>query len=369
MKEFRLELASPPQGVYFPGMMVTGTVVCETDKPKDYKQIKVFLRGRADVHWSETHGSGENRRTEHYSSHEQYIECFTVLWDKSTNGILPVGVYRFNFSLQLSGANLPPSFVGTVGSIKYTVEARVVKDGLLKMDTTAIALINVANVVTVDRPELMQPAAMEVRKTICCLCCASAPIVITARIPRTGFCIGHDRIPVEVSVENGSNRTIQQIQASIHKNVVYTAQGRHRYDTRSFQIVDSQPIGAHNSTVFRPEPIPIPSDSIIPTLTNCGIISVNYFLQVTAVIPWAVNPHINIPIIIGNVPLQNQGGTAPMTGTGPFHSPVPMQANFYPTPPQQQLPNPAQDWNAPPPYNPEPPSQLPIGFVDPIRKS
>ena len=42
--------------------------------------------------------------------------------------------------------------------------------------------------------------------------CASGPISLTARIPRSGFCVGvGDAISFEVDVDNGSNRQIRYL--------------------------------------------------------------------------------------------------------------------------------------------------------------
>ena len=317
-KEFRLELTNPPQGVYFPGMLVTGTVVCATDEPKsNYRQILVTLRGGAQVRWSETSGSGQNQTTVSYSSNEEYISSSVVLWDKTVNGQggdFPVGSYRFNFSLQLKGVhcgtNLPASYTGTVGSISYSLEARISKS-VLKLDEKAVATLNVGNVVDINgRPQLASPLAMEVRKTLCCLCCASGPIVITARIPRTGFCAGYDTIPVEITVENGSNRQVQYLQISLTRKVIYTARGRHRYDIKILQTArTTRAIAPNETTVVRPDPIPVPSD-IPPTQTCCSILTVNYFLVVTASLSYSISPLIELPIVIGNVPL-GAGGSPP----------------------------------------------------------
>ena len=86
-------------------------------------------------------------------------------------------------------------------AILYT--AKIVKGALLKFDTTAEARLTVANVVPVNRPDLLQPQALSVEKTLCCLCCTSAPISITARIARIGYCVQQDAISVEVEIENG----------------------------------------------------------------------------------------------------------------------------------------------------------------------
>ena len=303
MKDFKLLLNYPPQGVYFPGMTVVGTVFAVTDEPKNYKAIQVKIVGFAHVYWSETHGSGENARTETYTSHEDYLDTSVNVWEKDTSagsGQFPAGSHQIPFSLQLVGSNLPASYDGTVGRIKYTIEARVIQ-GMLKRDTICEAVINVANVVEINHPDLLQPKSMEEEKTLCCLCCASGPIVITTRIPRTGYCVQQDGIPVEVSVENGSSREVRQIVASIHKLVHYTAGGHHRYDRLDVATIASEPVPAHNTTVWQPPPLAVPNTPA--TSINCDILQVNYFLRVKAAISWAINPTIDIPLVLGNVPL------------------------------------------------------------------
>ena len=260
MKDFRLQLNPPPNGVYFPGMTVSGTVILVTDDSdelKDYKNIEVRIVGDADVYWTETHttGSGENQRTSTvtYHSHETYIDTFVRVWDNETCGgsSFPVGSHPFPFSLQLVGNNLPPSYEGTVGRIRYTLTSKIVKSGLLKRNKTCEAVLTVARVVDINTPSLQRQKAMEVQKTICCLCCASGPIVITARIPRSGYCTATDAIPLEVVIENGSNRNIRNV-ASLRKVVQYTARGHHRYDSVKLASIFSDRITAHDSLTWCP---------------------------------------------------------------------------------------------------------------------
>ena len=360
MKDFKLELTNPPQGVYFPGMTITGTVVCVTDEPKDYRQILVKLHGRAHVHWSESSGSGNNRRTRRYTSNEEYVSSVAVLWDKTVNGgggKLPPGSYRFNFCLPLTGANLPASYTGTVGAITYTVEARVVK-GVLKRDKTALAAINMANVIPINNPELTRPLSLERQKTVCCLCCASGPIIVTAKLPRTGFCVGYDTIPVEVSVENNSNRNISNVSVSLQKIVLYTAQGHHRYNQETIQLMNTQAVVPGETAFIRPNPIPIPA-TVIPSLLNCGIISMSYVVRVSPQLSGAINPTIDLPVVIGNKPLQGDDAPEGLSFERPganFAAPPPYNSADYPPPPC------VNTWGGAP-TNP-----LPIGFVDPIKK-
>ena len=327
-------------------MAITGSVVCETDEPKDYKQILVKLDGIAHVHWSESSGSGNNRHTRRYSSNEEYVSCVAVLWDKTVNGgggQLPPGSYRFNFSLPLTGANLPASYTGTAGVIKYTVQARVVK-GVLKKDKIALAAINVANVVPINNPELTRPLSLEEQKTVCCLCCASGPIIVTAKLPRTGFCVSYDTIPVEVSVENNSNRGISNVSVSLQKIVLYTAEGHHRYDRETIQLMNTQAVVPGETAFIRPHPIPIPT-TVLPSLLNCGILSVNYVVQVSPQLSGAINPTIDLPVVIGNTPLQGDYAPEGLSFETPptnFAAPPPYSSADYPPPPGANM------WGPPP---------------------
>ena len=72
VKEFKLVLNAPAQGVFFPGSEVSGILVVKVDEPKSYKNIQVTLVGQAHVSWSESSGSGNNRTIHTYTSNETY---------------------------------------------------------------------------------------------------------------------------------------------------------------------------------------------------------------------------------------------------------------------------------------------------------
>ena len=227
------------------------------------------------------------------------------VWDKETCGgsSFPVGSHSIPFSLQLVGNNLPPSYEGTVGRIRYTLTSKIFKSGSLKRNKTCEAVLTIGSVVDINTPSLLQPQSMEVQKTICCLCCTSGPIVITARIPRSGYCAVTDAIPLEVIIENDSNRNIRNVAASICKVVQYTARGHHRYDSVKLASIVSDRITAHGSLTWCPTPLSVPGT--VPTILSCEIIKVNYRLDIVASVPWATNPSISFPITIGNIPLQS----------------------------------------------------------------
>ena len=79
MKDFTLQLNDPPNGVYFTGDTVSGTVTAVNDEPKDYKAIQVRIVGAAIVHWSEERGGGTRGGTRvHYRGSETASESRTL---------------------------------------------------------------------------------------------------------------------------------------------------------------------------------------------------------------------------------------------------------------------------------------------------
>ena len=318
LENLTLQLDNPPQGVYFPGMTVSGVVIVENNKePKTFRTIDVKLTGEATVHWSveRTSRTDDNRTVVtyiDYSGYETYIECRSVLWDRdkdAPDGVYPLGTYRYQFSFPLVAPKLPPTHLGSgnaSGRIKYDIVAAVNADGYSGFNS-AYTSITVANEVPISHPSLQQPHSKEVRKTLCCLCCASGPIVITATVPRTGYCVGHDSIPLEVTVENGSSRTVRQLVASIVKNVAYF--GSHLGPRKkgpgsgstTITSTASESIAPHITLVWKPETFDVPD--VETTLDNCDVITVDYSLKVHGAIDYAFDPTIEIPLVLGNIPL------------------------------------------------------------------
>lgn len=307
MKNFTIRLNNPPQGVYFPGTTVSGVVVAENDEePKAYRMIQVVLNGEARVRWSESSGSGNNRRTTNYYGNETFIQCHSVLWDKDRDaggGMYPVGTYHYQFSFQLVAPKLPPTHEGHTGRITYSIDATVHKEGALKLNQKVSAPITVINAVAISHPSLQQPRSMEEQKTVCCLCCASGPIVVTATVQRTGYCVGRDSIPFEVTIENGSNRNVRQLVAAIMKNVIYRSNsGRTRpsYITAA-SVASREPIAPHTTLVWKPDAFEVPY--IETTSQSCVVIDITYTLKISGTIDFGIDPKINIPLVLGNIPL------------------------------------------------------------------
>ena len=308
VKDFKIVLNAPPQGVFFSGSDVSGILVVQVNEPKSYKSIQIILVGKAHVSWSE--GGGKN--THRYTSNETNINLRASVWTKEQvpTQELHTGVHSFPFRFQLP-ARLPSSFHGSIGWIRYYVEGRIVT-GMPKFDHAVKAPITVVEVVDINASQLQTPLHAEKQKTLFCLLRASAPITLTVELLRRGFCCG-EIIPLKVTLENGSSRQLR-LRAQLLQVIGYTAEGHHRRSQKVVAGIASGQLERRTTSTWNPEELLVPGH-IEPTLRSCGIISIEYFLKVSAIVPWGLNLTTKIAVTIGNVPLQS---------TTSIPNPVPM---------------------------------------------
>lgn len=303
--------------MYFSGQQLTGSVELVLHEAKSYNYIQVQIHGGAEVKWSETYttGSGEDERTETvtYSAYHTYVDETTVLWRKeqTPHGKIGPGSYKFPFSFTLP-SQCASSFTGSVGTISYDIRGRI-GTGLFRFDRRTYAPIKVSQIVDINVPQLLAPVRQTQVKDVGCLCCISGNVELSAAIPRSGFCINGDRIPLTVMVENGCTQDIS-LRAAVLKTISYYAEGKEKYDYATIAFVNSRRIPRNSTHTWNPENLII--RSVETTLDSPGaIITIQYTLKITAQVPYAFDPCIRIPIVLGNVPYQGTAETAVATPT------------------------------------------------------
>ena len=67
---------------FYPGEALNGTVRLKVNKELKLRGLRIEFHGKAHVHWTETTGSGENRRTRSYNNSETYIDTLATLFGK-----------------------------------------------------------------------------------------------------------------------------------------------------------------------------------------------------------------------------------------------------------------------------------------------
>ena len=335
--------------VYFSGSVVSGTLSFSLDQAKSFENVHVKLIGDAYVHWTETRtrhsGFGKTRRmvvyTEDFTSSETYVDQVIELWNKqqSPTGTIGPGVYKYQFRFTLP-TNCPSSLKGTVGRIAYEVRGRI-GTGLFRFDHRVSIPIQVNRIVNINQRSMLMPVRRSIHKAVGCWCCAAGDVNFTVELPRTGFCVNGDTVPLRVNVENGSSREIT-IKASIIQQIYYYAQGNQRSSENTVFFGGLLKIKPGRTILVKFPNFRLPN--VPPTLLNTNIIKLDYKLKVWADIPWSIAPTLVFPIVIGNVPAQReQSQSQRQPNPIPFDS---LQQSDCPAPSTPQL-EPQNDFDEP----------------------
>ncbi|XP_076853829.1 arrestin domain-containing protein 3-like [Brachyhypopomus gauderio] len=360
------------------GDFINGRVILEVTKEVKIDSLYVKFKGDANVRWSER----RNDQTHVYSSHERYFKLkqffiqdpskkgkidpgAIIITGETYSNMVKPGSHVFPFSFQVPQGNMPASFKGHYGSVKYILE--VTLDRSWKIDRTDTKEIIFVPGINSIGPNLMIPQSGATDKKMKLFTSGSASI--RATMDKMG-CMQGEIIKVSTDVDNSSSRDLK-LKYSLEQKQTFCAQGRHKYCTNTiFKVVgDPVPSGSKQTVVTQ---LTIPPNLEL-TIMNCGIIKVEYILKVYLDVPYASDPEIQFPVVILPAglflpPLPSQQGfqafgnpdTAgwsnvppqPAFGPGPpgaAYGPAPGQyPNMHPSPVPPQPVNPEAP---PPPYS------------------
>ena len=116
LKDFLIQFDKPVR-VYFPGEVVTGKLLINLTEQKSFKKIKVELVGKGEVLWTETRTVNNQTQTDHFTSHEEYVEHEV---DVHQGPHLPPGDHVVPFTLVLP-PNIPSAFEGSKGHVRFGI--------------------------------------------------------------------------------------------------------------------------------------------------------------------------------------------------------------------------------------------------------
>uniref|UniRef100_A0A3B1JJW0 Arrestin C-terminal-like domain-containing protein n=1 Tax=Astyanax mexicanus TaxID=7994 RepID=A0A3B1JJW0_ASTMX len=310
IKEFNLNYdAVNQQNTFSSGDLLQGRVILELAKEANISSLYIKFKGDADVRWSER----RNDRNHTYHSHERYFKIKQVFIQdpsKPDSNVVRPGRHVYPFSFQLPHGNMPPSFKGFYGSIKYTLEVSL--DRSWKMARTATAEINFLPKFAAGGP-LLNPQSGGIDKKMTLFTSGSASL--NATIDRMGYVLG-DTIKVSTNINNSSSRELK-LKYSLEQRQTFLAQGRSKHSSKTIFKVVGDPIPTGTKQVVNTD-LKLPAN--MELTINCGIIKLEYVLKVYLDVPYASDPEIKFPVIISG---------------GQFLAPWPNSQPYGPSPPPQ----------------------------------
>ncbi|KAM3938493.1 arrestin domain-containing protein 2 isoform 2-T2 [Leptodactylus fuscus] len=307
--DFSVELSPSAYGVYSGGEVLTGQVVLELCKPMTVSTLEVCARGLATVHWLETRSIGMNTVYSDFTAHETYLRKRQhLIRDNGTLNVLPAGRHEFPFTFQLP-ENLVTSFEGKHGCVRYWVKAKLHRPWSTvkktKQEFTVIEPIDI------NTPDLLAPQAGTKEKIAHAWYCNLGQVSVTAKIDRKGYTPG-EVIPIFAEIDNCTSRTVMP-KAAIIQSQTFIARGTLKQKKSVVATLAGDAVPAGKRETWHGRALKIPP--LGPSIIQCRIIRVEYALKVCVEIPGSSKLLMELPLVIGTIPLHPFGSRTSSVGS------------------------------------------------------
>ncbi|XP_037816108.1 arrestin domain-containing protein 17-like isoform X1 [Lucilia sericata] len=314
-----IQFENNPEATFYAGQVITGKITLTADKIKQVKAVTLKISGAAKTRWTEkssTTSTNNNSSTSSssdttYWGQVDYMNTLTSLLTPNATDqavIIEPGIHTFSFACHIP-ANCPSSFESFRGNIRYIIQVALVRPW--KFDQTFTRPFTVLSIknLNYDTPLLKLPITSDISKIFCCGPCKSDPLQINVHLPQTGFVPGQ-LIPVNILVTNETSARINEICVRLVMIItLFSTHPTRRSNTerKTVSKLIGDPVLRHSKKQFN-YLLPIPATP--PTCsTLCNIIQIAYHIEVEAKMQGMLytNQCIQLPVTIGNVPLQMDG--------------------------------------------------------------
>lgn len=288
---------------FYPGEALNGTIRLKVNKELKLRGLRIEFHGKAHIHWTETTGSGDHRRTRSYNNSQTYIDTLATLFGKGPgqcgdDPVLQPGEYSYPFQFLIPNQNMPTSVEARYGYVRYWLKGII--DRPWRFDITTKAAFTMLEYVDINVPQLLQPLQMREDRNVGCMCCVSGPLSIILYTDRAGYCPG-ESIGVSAVINNESKNDVIGLEFQLIQITVYIASGgkqKHCEDTVATMFQEGVRPGDETRMPWTPFPVP----SLPPSMLSCSCMRMSYILRLKVRVKGAFNSHVNIPITIGSVP-------------------------------------------------------------------
>lgn len=192
--------------------------------------MRLKINGEAEVDWQESQGQSGSKG---FQAKETYFRSkiiilgdgkslylcketrkrfkhFKILFipEKNSDIVIPAGTHEYPFTFELP-ENLPSSFEGPFGHVRYDIEGVVKRSWKFDYNTKILFTVNALVDLNLQRLYL-EPIDSLKEKSIMCLCCKEGPISMRVEMKRSGYVAG-EIINFTVHSSNYSSRPVSAI--------------------------------------------------------------------------------------------------------------------------------------------------------------
>ncbi|XP_061117757.1 arrestin domain-containing protein 3-like [Conger conger] len=214
--------------------------------------------------------------------------------------VLRGGTHVYPFIMPLPQGDFPSAFQGVHGRVTYALVVEIHRPWHFAKEFRAE--FNFVSHIDANHPQLLEPLAASNSKELCCLCCTSGSVAMNAYVERKGYVPG-EMIQINAEFENYSSRTIVPKAMLVQTQTFYTiSRSSRRTVMKELVKIEGRHLMPNSTGVWGDQMLQIPANTPL-TISNCQILEVDYYLQVSLKIPNGVNLKVIIPLVICSIPV------------------------------------------------------------------
>ncbi|NWQ83805.1 ARRD2 protein, partial [Columbina picui] len=279
---------------FSPGQAVTGRVVLELAAPARLGALSLRAMGAACVHWTESRSAGSSTAyTQSYSDQVEFLNHRDTL-------LAPPGMVPPSRGTPPGRAPTRSGTHGVLG-VRYWVKAKLRRPWAtvkkVKKEFTVIEPIDI------NTPALLAPQAGAKEKLARAWYCNRGQVSVTAKIDRKGYTPG-EVIPIFAEIDNCTSRAVVP-KAAIIQTQTFIARGTKKQKKSVVTSMVGDSIAAGKREVWHGRALKIPP--VGPSILQCRVIQVEYSLKVCVDIPGTSKLLLELPLVIGTIPLHPFG--------------------------------------------------------------
>ncbi|XP_045409546.1 arrestin domain-containing protein 2 isoform X2 [Lemur catta] len=352
VKAFAVQLDGATAGaepVFSGGQAVVGRVLLELAGAARVGALRLRARGRAHVHWTESRSAGSSTAyTQSYSERVEVVSHRATLLapgtrrgpgsarepcaphpdggtprtptqplsrpfllppaDTGETTTLPPGRHEFPFSFQLP-PTLVTSFEGKHGSVRYCIKATLHRPWVPAR--RARKVFTVIEPVDINTPALLAPQAGAREKVARSWYYNRGLVSLSAKIDRKGYTPG-EVIPIFAEIDNNSMRPVLP-RAAVVQTQTFMARGARKQKRVVVASLAGEPVGPGRRALWQGRALRIPP--VGPSILHCRVLHVDYTLKVCVDIPGTSKLLLELPLVIGTIPLHPFGSRSSSVGS------------------------------------------------------
>ncbi|XP_067640260.1 arrestin domain-containing protein 3 isoform X2 [Eurosta solidaginis] len=284
-ERLRITLSNPDK-IYFAGDTIKGEVWLNLTKRTKIRAIKVQITGKGKCKWMEIlrkNSNNESARSLFYSSKEIYAHNEHILPVFEPRGIeLSPGEHTFEFTVPLE-RNLPSSFKGSYGSIKYKL--RILIQRPWTFDERHVIPLTIMKHMPLSPCYRSNPTSVEKQITKTISLFGTRPITMLALLPEDAAVRG-EPLKICVTVTNNSTTNVEKLRFSALQYIWYYSHVPLRIQKMECVTIANKETGA----VHKKSERSFAHELMIPTTAQptddelSGVINISYELRVEAVL-------------------------------------------------------------------------------------